>query len=149
MNFKSICLVILVTLLSGVAIGQNTWRIGEYSFDEDGGETAGGSKIFIAHTIKITKQDGKMSAHIYSQGFQTSRDLFADIKIDGNKLSFYFREKGPDQIMGDFEKGDVLLTFEQQPKKMVTIWDKFQPVIDKNRENGKVRFWFSRKNRCK
>jgi hypothetical protein len=122
---------------------QTGWT-GEYYFGEEGGETVGGTKIYIAHTIKITENAGKLGAHLYSQGFQTSRDVYADVKITENKIELYFRKKGEDQYTSDYKKGDLLLTLEKKDingkTTILTNWGVFQPVIDKNNKSGEVYF---------
>lgn len=133
----------IILCLSFVAFAQTNWT-GEYFFGEDGGETAGGTKIYIAHTVKITEKDGKPDAHIYSQGYQTSRDIYADVKTAGDKIMFYFREKGEDHVLGDFEKGDLLLTLEKKKiggkEKILTFWNAFIPVLESNEKSGEVYF---------
>jgi hypothetical protein len=145
MNFsiKLINSFLFLICLSLATFAQTDWA-GEYHFGEDGGETVGGTKIYIAHTIKITEKGGKLDAYIYSQGFQTSRDIYADLKTTENKIEFYYREKGEDQYTSDYKKGDLLLTLKKKEigdKTMIlTNWGVFQPVIDKNNKSGEVYF---------
>ena len=112
---------------------------GEYFFGEDGGETAGGTKIHIAHTIKITENEGKLMARIYSQGFQTSIDIYADVEIKDNKLSLLFRSVDTDHLR-KYEVVDRLFTIKSKDKSLTTNWETFKPVLEKNRSSGSVRF---------
>lgn len=134
---------LLVLTFAFFVNAQSNW-VGEYEFGEDGGKTAGGSAIYIAHTIEITEKDGKLDAHIYSQGFQTSRDIFADVKVAGDKIEFYFREKGEDQYTSIYNQGDLLLTLEKKESdgetKFLTYWDAFTPMLDSNEKSGEVYF---------
>jgi hypothetical protein len=122
---------------------QTNWP-GEYFFGEDGGETVGGTKIYIAHTLKIRNDGDKLTAHLYSQGYQTSKDIYADVKTEGNKLRLYFREKGKDHVFGDYQKGDLLLSLERKTiagkDKILTFWEKFQPTVPANEKSGAVYF---------
>lgn len=125
------------------ANAQTDWT-GEYFFGEDGGETVGGTKIYIAHNLKIIKENNVLKAHLYSQGYQTSVDLYADVKIEGDKLMLYFREKGEDHFLGEYEKGDLLLKLEKKEikgkLKILTFWEKFKPSLETNDVSGSVYF---------
>ncbi len=136
---SGLAVILAVMCLAGFSLAQTEWA-GEYYFGENGGETVGGSKIYIAHTITVSESDGRLVAKLYSQGFQTSRDIIADAKPVDSKMKLYFREKGPDNVFGDFEKGDLLLTLEFKNGRLLTVWGKFTPVLDQNAENGRVRF---------
>lgn len=133
-----------VLLLGAPSFAQIDWP-GEYHFNEDGGTTAGGTKIFIAHTLKIKrKKGGQLSAHLYSQGFQTSNDLFAVVKIKADKLLLYFRQKGADHTLGDYREGDLLLTLVRSKidgkPALLTYWHKFQPALEANKRSGRNYF---------
>jgi len=136
---KLLVLAIAMALLSQAVSAQTEW-VGEYFYGEDGGETVGGSKIYIGHTIKVTDKDGKLKAHIYSQGFQTSRDLFADVEFEGSTMKLLFRKKGPDHVFRAYAAGDVLLALECKDHQLLTTWAKFRPVLESNFTDGKVRF---------
>ena len=136
---KTLFLVVSLALLSQAVTAQSEW-VGEYFYGDDGGETTGGSKIYIAHTIKVTEKGGKLEAHICSQGFQTSREIFADVEIEGSVMKLLFREKGPDHVFGDYAVGDVLLALECKDHQLLTTWAKFGSVLESNLTDGKVRF---------
>lgn len=135
----------VVLCLSFVSNAQTNW-VGEYFFGEDGGKTAGGTPIYIAHTIKVTEKNSKLDAHIYSQGYQTSADIYADVIAESNKIRFYFREKGKDQHTGQYKKGDLLLTLQwgniNGIEKFLTYWGNFKPSLDANEKSGEVYFRF-------
>lgn len=135
----AVLLILTAAVCPQVANAQDRWS-GEYFYGEDGGETAGGTKIYIGHTIVVTEHEGKIEAHIYSQGFQTSRDIFAEGKADGDSLKLYFLAKGPDQVFGNFKTGDHLLTLYRDGGSLKTCWGKFVPALDSNLENGRIRF---------
>lgn len=145
MKFISISFGFLILLLFlGISTNaQNSW-IGEYHFNEDGGETVGGTKIYIAHTLKITEEGSSLKAHIYSQSFQTSKDIYADVKTKGNKIMLFFREKGEDHFLGDYKKGDLLFTLEKKDidgkLKVLTYWGKFLPSLEANEKSGGIYF---------
>jgi TonB family protein len=147
-NRKIVLIPLLILALTVFADAQTGWT-GEYFFGEDGGETSGGTKIYIAHTLSISEKDGRLNAHLYSQGYQTSRDIYADGKTEGDKLLLHFREKGADHILGEYEKGDLLLTLEQKTKDgkpvILTHWGKFEPVVPANEKSGEIYFEVSEK----
>ena len=138
-KYSKLFLLLFVVLLSEISLAQSEWT-GEYFYDEDGGETAGGTKIYVAHTIKVTEQDGNLTAHIYSQGFQTSRDIFADVDVRESEIKFRFRQKGPDDTLGSYAPGDLLLALVKRDKELLTFWHEFKPVLDENLETGLERF---------
>lgn len=127
-------LIIAIFTFSVAANAQSEW-VGEYFFSEDGGETVGGTKIYIAHTLKITEKDGKLKAHIYSQGFQTSRDIYADVKVDSQKLMLTFSKAGESHNGVKYSPGDLLLELRQEllgkTKILLTKWGEFKSVTDR------------------
>jgi hypothetical protein len=140
-----ISLVFLFTLFFGCAVQAqpDDWT-GSFEFYEDGGKTAGGTPIFVAHLLDIVETDDGLVAMIQSNGYQTSRDLVGLVKPDGNKLLIYFEEYGENNTFQTFKKGDLLLTLERRTEKgktvILTTWGKFQPVVPKNEKSGQIYF---------
>ena len=56
---------IVIAALSIGSAAQNDW-IGSYSFDEDGGKTAGGTAIFISHQLDVYEGGDGLAATIES-----------------------------------------------------------------------------------
>ena len=133
----------ILLLLVPAAAAQSEW-IGSYSFYEDGGKTAGGSVIFIAHELEIFDAGEGLVATIKSNGYQTSRDLVGKARIEGSKLMIYFESYGDDNVLSQYKEGDLLLTLERKTSKgkeqIVTLWAKFTPVLDTNLKSGKTYF---------
>ena len=141
---KSISLTFLI-LIFGLCVSAQTFSwAGKYKFNESGGKTAGGSVIFIEHTLDITEKNGKLDAHFFSNGFQTARDVYADGKIVGDKLLLYYRDEGEENFTSDYKKGELLLTLERKrvgkTTKLLTYWSAFYPVIETNEKDGRVYF---------
>ncbi len=136
---RFVAALFILCFFSVSGIGKIDWT-GEYFYDEVGGETAGGTKIYIAHNLKIYEIDGKLEASIYSQGFQTSRDLFADAVIENTRLDLYFREYGPDQVFKGYRKGELVFSLEWSEDGILTNWGVFKPVLTSNDADGKTRF---------
>jgi hypothetical protein len=126
-----------------MAQAQTDW-VGTYEFDEDGGENAGGTVIFINHQLEIKETDDGLMAFIQSNGYQTSKDLICSVKADKNKLLIYFESYGENNVFESYETGDLLLTLEKQTVKgktqVLTYWNKFQPIVPANEKSGKVYF---------
>ncbi len=137
----SACLFIII--LCSFLQAQTSW-VGTYDFDEDGGKTVGGTRIFIYHQIEIKKTDDGLLATIQSNGYQTSIDLVGTVKADGNKLMIYFDSYGENNMFENYEQGDLLLTLEKKTAKgkteILTYWNKFQPIVPTNEKSGKVYF---------
>jgi hypothetical protein len=134
---------VFILLFCFAANAQKEW-LGSYSFDEDGGKTAGGTAIFVSHQIDIVESDDGLIATIQSNGYQTSKDLICTTKIDGARLLVYFDSYGENNVFEPYEKGDLLLTLERKTVKgkteLLTFWGKFTPVVPKNEKTGKVYF---------
>ncbi|HEY8563819.1 MAG TPA: DUF5991 domain-containing protein [Pyrinomonadaceae bacterium] len=134
---------VLVLFISFAAHAQKEW-LGSYTFDEDGGKTAGGAAIFIAHRIDVVESDDGLIATLQSNGFQTSKDLLCTTKTQGGKLLIYFDSYGENNTFEPYEKGDLLLTLERKTVKgkeeILTFWGKFAPSVPKNEKTGKVYF---------
>ena len=139
---------VFIMLLSFAANAQKEW-LGSYSFDEDGGKTAGGTAIFVSHRIDIVESDDGLIATIQSNGYQTSKDLICTTKIENDKLLIYFDSYGENNIFEPYKKGDLLLTLERKITKgkteILTYWGKFQPSVPKNEKTGKIYFQRSTK----
>ncbi len=135
--------LLFVFVLCAFVHAQTDWA-GNYEFSEDGGQTVGGSEIFITHELEIKQTDNGLLATIQSNGFQTSIDLLGTVKTEGDKLMIYFDSYGENNMFEKYEQGDLLLTLEKKPDKnktgILTYWNKFQPVIEKNKTSGKVYF---------
>lgn len=136
----SLCLLLL---LAGLAAAQSDW-VGTYTFDEDGGRTAGGTAIFINHELTVMETDDGLIATLQSNGYQTSKDLNCKARANGGKLEIYFDSYGENNIFESYDKGDLLLTLERRAVKgkteLLTFWGKFTPMIPKNEKTGKVYF---------
>lgn len=132
-------LIVTIGLLGSTLHAQNDWP-GVYEFEEDGGQTAGGSPIYIIHTITVTVSDGKWRARIQSQGYQTSIDVFARVIAKKKTISLYFDSYGEDNVMREFEENSHLLTLKKKNDRLLTYWGEFGPIIESNKKDGKVRF---------
>lgn len=144
-SLSKISLALLLTLLFCFAAQAQTddWT-GSYEFYEDGGKTAGGTPIYVAHQLDILETDDGLVAMLQSNGYQTSRDLIGLARTDGDKLLIYFEDYGENNTFQTFRKGDLLLTLERKTEKVKTVilttWGKFQPVVPKNEKAGQTYF---------
>ncbi|CAN5277146.1 hypothetical protein BH10ACI1_BH10ACI1_08030 [soil metagenome] len=141
---KKFAVILFILTLTGIfciaANAQTAWT-GVYQFDEDGGQTAGGTQISIYHTIEVRETANGLMATIKSNGYQTSVDLICTAKSENNKLLIYFADYGEDNVLENFKEGDLLLTLEaKNENEVLTFWGKFQPSIEKNEKSGKVYF---------
>ena len=133
--------VLLILALNAAA--QADWK-GSYNFAEDGGTTAGGTRIFIEHELEIFDGDNEIAATLQSNGYQASADLVCTAKVEGAKLMLYFQSYGENNMFEKYTPGDLLLTLERKTVKgkpvILTYWGKFTPAIEKNEKSGKVYF---------
>ncbi len=131
--------IIAVALAAGSALGQERWT-GHYTFEENGGKTAGGSAIVVTHDVEIMDTDDGLIAQIKANGFQTSRDLTAKVKITGQKAQFFFESYGEDNILSTFKDGELLFTLERKNNQLLTTWGAYTDVTGKYVKPGKVYF---------
>jgi hypothetical protein len=117
--------------------------VGDYIFGEDGGKTAGGSAIFVVHSLAIHREAGALVAEITSQGYQTSRHVVGVVKVTGNVARIYFKSYGEGNMYQPYQEGDLLLTLKRVAQKggirILTYWNAFEPAI-KPLGNGRVYF---------
>jgi hypothetical protein len=127
---------------STTEIDQNTWE-GTYTFQEDGGHTAGGTGEFVEHTVVIYRQGDGLIADIDADGFQTSRSLRCTVKAEGDKLGLYFESYREGNVSTPYRKGQLLLTLERstvgERSRLLTYWGAYQPALITAR-GGRVYF---------
>jgi hypothetical protein len=137
---------LLIMSLSAVISAQDRWT-GIYEFDEDGGKTAGGTRVTVHHEIRILDSGEGLIAMIKSQGYQTSRDLVCTAKIEGSKLKIYLGDYGEDNVFETYQRGELLLTLERKAEKgktmLLTHWGAFKPIVPSNERSGRVYFVMS------
>lgn len=142
-------LVIFTTLASNnfararaIEPDENFW-LGDYTFGEDGGRTAGGTPIFVVHSLGIRREADTLVAEIVSNGYQTSRHLVGTVKVTGNTARIYFKSYGEDNMYEPYGAGDLLLTLKRVVQKgktrILTYWNAFEPAV-KPLANGRVYF---------
>lgn len=116
-----------------LARGENFWE-GVYAFGEDGGRTAGGSAIYVYHTIRIYRTGDAWLAEIESNGFQTARQLTCDVKLDERRARLYFKSYGETNVFKPYTEGQLLLTLERARRNrrsvILTRWGAFQPAVN-------------------
>ena len=133
--------------LSFTVTAQSAWT-GEYFFDEDGGESVGGSKIYVVHSLRIIEsRDGVLTGHLYSQGYQTSVDVFGTVKIIDDELQLLYERDGSDHTGKEFLKDEVLLRLKREKDRIVTNWESFIPLLESSQANGKTRFRVLKKDK--
>ncbi|MBK8151512.1 MAG: hypothetical protein IPK58_25785 [Acidobacteria bacterium] len=132
-------LFLLLTVFATAAFAQERWT-GRYEFEELGGKTSGGTAIIVNHEIEITDSDDGLIALIRGTGFQTSRDLVGNARVEGEKLLIYFNSYNEDNVLEPYAEGDLLLTLERRKGELLTFWGKYLPVVQKNEKTGKVYF---------
>ena len=140
---KTIGSFFLILIFCVFINAQTSW-LGTYDFDENGGKTVGGTKIFISHRIEIKQTDDGILATIQATAIKLRLILIGTVKTDGDKLLIYFDSYGETNMFENYEQGDLLLTLEKKTTKgkteILTYWNKFQPIVPKNEKSGKVYF---------
>ncbi len=133
-----------IILLGTVTFAQTEW-VGDYEFIENGGETAGGTKIYIIHKLKINNDGNTLTAHLTGIGYMINLNLYADAKIEGETLKLHFTRKEAGNALGfDPKQGDLLLTLEEKvingKTQILTYWNKYKAGFPDYETSGKVYF---------
>ncbi len=119
-------------MLSATTVAQAapSWS-GKYEYGEDGGSTAGGTRIFITHDLHIWKGKNGFEARVESNGYQTYNDFICTAKASGNKLNIYFVKATMKEMYFGGKKGDLMFSLERTkthgPRGLITVWNKYAP----------------------
>lgn len=122
----------------------DTW-VGEYSFGEDGGKTAGGTVIYVVHELTVTREGGALKARLESNGYQTYAAFECDARAEAGRLKIFFARHAEENVLqrGDYEPGDLLLTLARsgagRRARLLTYFGKFRPQFRRPRQ-GRVYF---------
>jgi hypothetical protein len=117
-------------------LDQNGWE-GTYEFGE------GGTGMIVTHRLVVYKRGDSLLADLDADGFQTSRSLRCDARIEGSKLNLYFSSYREDNLLARYKKGQLLLTLERTTVRgklrLLTYWGAYQPTL-KDLPSGRVYF---------
>jgi hypothetical protein len=142
----ALLLVVCVWPSSKVARGQaaDAW-VGEYSFGEDGGRTAGGSVIYVVHQLTVSREGGALRARLESNGYQTYAAFECEARVEAGRLKIFFTRHAEENVFmrGDYRPGDLLLSLARtgagRRARLLTYWGKFRPQFGRPRQ-GRVYF---------
>ena len=109
--------------------------VGDYEFYE-----FAPPNINMQYSINIYKENGEYYAKINIDGFQTNRRIKAKVQSKKDSIDLVFDAYLLDSTGEDLNKGDVLLNFKKVNSKILTNWEKIQPMLLKNKVSGKVYF---------
>mgnify|MGYP007126058720 CR=1 FL=1 len=105
-----------------------TW-LGEYSFSE---YAPPNQNMF--YLINIYFEDNNCFAEFSIDGFQRLERLSAKVSGDSNLIKFAFLTYLPDNMIELYKEGDILLSFKKTDSKLITYWEKLQPLLLENLE---------------
>ncbi|MCK9478431.1 MAG: DUF5991 domain-containing protein [Firmicutes bacterium] len=92
--------------------------------------------LFMYYSIDLKKDSHGYYAIIYIDGFQTLKRLRANVLGDKNKIEFVFEKYLPDNMFELYKPGDILLRFEKEEDRLITHWNKLEPMIPTNTKSG-------------
>ena len=119
--------------------------VGEYTFGEDGGRTAGGSVIYVTHQLTVVREGGALRARLESNGYQTYAAFECEARVEAGRLKISFVRHADENafLRGDYRPGDHLLTLARSGRgrraRLLTYWGKFRPQFRRARQ-GRVYF---------
>jgi hypothetical protein len=119
--------------------------LGVYEYTESPGRTAGGTGIVILHEIYVYEEEGRLFARITANGYQTSRAMRCDARVEGNRLRLYLNRYEEDNMFEPYRVSQLLLTLERRQRSgrttILTHWHAMQPVAaERPVPNGRVYF---------
>lgn len=121
---------------------QSDW-VGTYTFQEGGGRTAGGTGMFIEHTIKVYQQGENLIADVDAAGFQVSISLRCATKAEGDRLNLYFESYREDNVTEMYRRRQLLLSLERSTyrgkPRILTYWAAYRPAL-RTAKSGRVYF---------
>jgi hypothetical protein len=129
---------------AAAADAPDAW-VGEYTFEEDGGRTAGGSVIYVVHQLTVSREGRALKARLESNGYQTSAAFECDARVEGRRLKIFFARHADEDVFlrGDYRRGDLLLTLARtgagRRARLLTYFGKFRPQFRRPRP-GRVYF---------
>ncbi|RYG58994.1 hypothetical protein EON80_26245, partial [bacterium] len=102
---------------------------GTYVYEEDGGRTAGGTVIFITHTLQLWRKNGNWTGRLESNGYQTYINAVVAGKARGNQMDILFQSRDPETRSPLARRGDRLFSLLNGPnRRLQTRWGVFYPV---------------------
>ena len=136
--------VILILLLSPTLINAQTSWEGEYTLGELNDRVAQGPEIYVPVRIKITSENGKLTAHLFGKSGNIAIDIYADAVEAGNKINLVYRNLGNYHTWRKFDKKDLLVSLERtdstSKNNILTYWGEFSPITEDRIESGKPYF---------
>lgn len=104
---------------------------GIYVYEEDGGKTAGGTAIFITHTLRLWSKNGQWQGKLESNGYQTYIDtVVSGCKHgDGDTMDVVFQSRSAETFSPQAKRGDRLFSLVRRGRgQLQTRWGVFWPV---------------------
>ena len=142
-TLKIIVLIIIFIILFGCKYQTQceSW-LGEYSFFECAPSVIEGNPNLIwEYKIQIFKEEERCYAKICIDGPFMGAKWKAMIQGGDKSINFIFDSYFSNHITGgNFEKGDILLTFTTNGENILTYWGEYIPQVNENQESGKVYF---------
>ncbi|MCL2109029.1 MAG: DUF5991 domain-containing protein [Oscillospiraceae bacterium] len=132
-----ICALLLLMPLAscGNSNADLTHWLGVYRFSEFI-EGQAGSNIMMDYTIKIYEENNSYRAIISRLGWQTWEEIKASVVGDETSVDIIFDEYIQVNLSEQFEKGDILLSFQMNNSRLLTQWHEIYPINPDNQEIG-------------
>lgn len=128
-----------VFVLSGCSESSESDKIsweGEYSFCESSDAAESDSNMICTYKINIYEENNKLYGEIAADGFQTMERIMTEINESDSKIDFVFSSYLHENVTGEYEKGDVLLSFERKNGGIVTVWNEMKPMLTEHYSSG-------------
>jgi hypothetical protein len=121
---------------------ESSWE-GSYTFQEGGGWSAGGTGMFVEHTIRVYWRREELIADVDAAGFQVSISLRCVARAEGDRLNLYFESYREDNITEPYRMGQLLLSLARSTfrgkARILTYWGAYRPAFQTAR-SGRVYF---------
>lgn len=117
--------------LSSAALAAQPWD-GSYVYEQALGPGAGGTQLFVTHTLTVSGPEG---CRLVAEGFQTDETIRCKAMPDGDRLLVSFVSFGSGKVENKYgvklySPGQPLFVIAQGPNGLVTTWQAYAKAVD-------------------
>lgn len=122
-------------------MGLDFW-IGKYSYTEcfpnDPEQPSNPNIPCIDYAVKIYKEEEEVYAEIINQGYQTNVHVLVKVIGDSQKIDLIFEKYLDINILNNYSKEDLLLSFQVYKNQLYTTWHKMksEKAVQKKQDTG-------------
>lgn len=113
-----------------------SWE-GNYSYEECAGPGISGLAACWSYELRVFSERGHLVADLDIDGAQTYVRLRCDVLTqDGDKVKIHFKKYRESSFPSFYKKGDTLFMLRKQRGRLVTRWEKMEPMLESLPKEG-------------